>query len=460
MQGGRHASLPYVVLASLVLSFLFAMLALGMLANFQEAIARKDRELDTINEGFSIFKTRNDELTRSLERLSGMREIQMSSHFENFSDVLQNIFNVTHMTTEAKALTIYMESARATQTYAKAHMSWPESADVVIGEIYIFFEEEVLLEDEDKAIFELDQVDMNDWEEKGEINAMLYKDNRQVGLFRNRSLHGKDVPVDEALARLRHWVRGFSVKSQGVHDCWESHQPAALHQSNRILISVPILSQRIVVGVLCAEFLPEEHSEDGCKKMTAGLQQTLCDFGKSIGQPLKKEELYELATKDGLTGLFNKVHYQTQLGEIYHRMVRYKRPLSFIYIDIDHFKKVNDTHGHQNGDVVLKGVAHIVSESIRKTDIAFRYGGEELCVLLPETPLDEATGVAEKLRRGIQDFSFPLNAGGDISVTASFGVSTLNESMHKPEDLVEAADQALYRAKRSGRNRVIAAMVP
>ena len=161
-----------------------------------------------------------------------------------------------------------------------------------------------------------------------------------------------------------------------------------------------------------------------------------------------------MAIKDGLTGLFNKAHFEMQLNDHFHRMQRYKRDLSLIQMDIDHFKSVNDKYGHLMGDQVLKGVARILSDNVRRSDIAFRVGGEEMCVLLVETSIGEALGVAEKLRAILERAEFPLKNNGQLKVTASFGVADLNSGARRPEDLIEMADAALYRAKAAGRNRV------
>ncbi|HUF17851.1 MAG TPA: GGDEF domain-containing protein, partial [Thermoanaerobaculia bacterium] len=130
------------------------------------------------------------------------------------------------------------------------------------------------------------------------------------------------------------------------------------------------------------------------------------------------------------------------------------RPLSLALIDIDFFKKINDTHGHAAGDEVLREVSNIFTTSIRAADIAARYGGEEFTVMMPETDLSDGVQVAEKIREIIESHTFHTEAG-DIPVTVSIGVATFPRSkMQSARELIEAADKALYRAKRSGRNQV------
>lgn len=172
-----------------------------------------------------------------------------------------------------------------------------------------------------------------------------------------------------------------------------------------------------------------------------------------------KEELRRLAMTDALTGLFNRRHFNQVAKEEIGRALRYRRPLSVMAFDIDHFKRVNDTFGHSNGDRVLAMIARITREVLRTTEVAARYGGEEFIVLLPETPALAAAEVAERLRTEIEEAVLPSERG-PIAVTASFGVSdALQCSDAKPEEqvlseFVSSADRAMYASKAAGRNRV------
>lgn len=174
----------------------------------------------------------------------------------------------------------------------------------------------------------------------------------------------------------------------------------------------------------------------------------------------ESEEAFRvLAITDSLTGLYNRRHFnQLALAEI-SRVVRHTRPLSVIMLDIDFFKRVNDTYGHTLGDTVLKMVARTAKETFRASDVLARYGGEEFVVLLPETPLAGAVNVAERLRRQIEATPTPTEKG-PISVTVSLGVNDyLGEIEAKPHERILAefigkADQALYASKNAGRNRV------
>jgi len=166
----------------------------------------------------------------------------------------------------------------------------------------------------------------------------------------------------------------------------------------------------------------------------------------------KKKSLHDLAYHDNLTGLLNRRSFDKMISDEWKRRQRYKRPLSLIMIDIDHFKKVNDRYGHQRGDSVLKTVAGIILDNVRSSDYACRYGGEEIAVILPETSLRRALVTAEKLRTLVEKQVREIE---NIPVTISLGVGTYLRNMKRPDDLIAAADRALYRAKKEGRNRVI-----
>jgi diguanylate cyclase (GGDEF)-like protein len=168
---------------------------------------------------------------------------------------------------------------------------------------------------------------------------------------------------------------------------------------------------------------------------------------------------YELARHDELTHLYNRRALEEILADEVARAVRYQRPLSVLMIDFDHFKDVNDRHGHGAGDGVLRDGALVILGELRVTDQATRYGGEEFCVILPETGASESLAFAERVRGAMEAHVFRV-VGGDgapveVRITASVGLSTLGESVDSAERLIRAADSALYSAKETGRNRVV-----
>jgi len=168
---------------------------------------------------------------------------------------------------------------------------------------------------------------------------------------------------------------------------------------------------------------------------------------------IHEEKLKEYATKDSLTGLFNRRHFFETGDSELKRHTRHKRPVSVIIADADYFKKVNDTCGHQAGDEVLKAISSIIMNSIRSEDTAARIGGEEFAVLLPETSIEKALVIAERIREKISMAETETHSG-PVSITLSLGVAEYNYAEDDIFTLINCADKALYTAKRNGRNRV------
>ncbi len=173
---------------------------------------------------------------------------------------------------------------------------------------------------------------------------------------------------------------------------------------------------------------------------------------------IKNYQLYEkqvqLATTDGMTGLFNHRYFQEALGREISRSRRYGAPVSLLYMDIDHFKIFNDTYGHQVGDEVLKLVSRAIRRNLRDSDVACRYGGEELVAILPDTDLQGAYIAGEKIRQAIENLSFPVDSKR-VTVTISIGVATYPLNAGDKASLIEASDHALYIAKEGGRNQSV-----
>lgn len=169
------------------------------------------------------------------------------------------------------------------------------------------------------------------------------------------------------------------------------------------------------------------------------------------------KQTIELAVTDPLTGLNNRRYLDNHLNVLFNRSMARGRPLSVLITDIDRFKHVNDTYGHDGGDQVLKEFANRVRSTVRGADLACRYGGEEFVVVMPDTSPEVAAAVAERLRAAIESTSFLLKSSGEtLNITASFGISSRIASVITPDQLMKQADLALYEAKNTGRNRVVA----
>jgi two-component system cell cycle response regulator len=183
---------------------------------------------------------------------------------------------------------------------------------------------------------------------------------------------------------------------------------------------------------------------------------------KSLQDDMRKtnELLKELSITDHLTHLYNRRYLMAELEIEFQRTLRKNGALCLVLIDVDHFKLVNDTFGHQNGDMVLAAIAEALQVELRRYDIAARYGGEEFAMFLPDTSLGEGQIVAERLRCSVQEIAFPPPLE-DVAITISQGIAALpSPRITSVDALIKAADEALYLAKRMGRNRVETATVP
>jgi two-component system cell cycle response regulator len=164
----------------------------------------------------------------------------------------------------------------------------------------------------------------------------------------------------------------------------------------------------------------------------------------------------EMAITDALTGLFNRRYMETHLTTLVEQAAARGKPIAVMVVDIDFFKAVNDTHGHDAGDDVLREFALRIRKSIRNIDLACRYGGEEFVIVMPETDMAVATMVAERLRRRIATEPFAIQQGArNLEVTISIGIAALTDATDNAATILKRADTALYRAKRDGRNRVV-----
>ncbi len=161
-----------------------------------------------------------------------------------------------------------------------------------------------------------------------------------------------------------------------------------------------------------------------------------------------------LSITDELTKLYTRRHLESVLGQEFERAKRYGTIISVAMADIDNFKKINDTYGHQAGDYVLSEISKIFVETLRKTDFVYRYGGEEICVLMPETCIQNVMMPLERLRKNIEHKQFIFN-GKQIDVTISIGATTYSKDMRSSSDLIEKSDAALYKAKKTGKNKVV-----
>jgi len=224
------------------------------------------------------------------------------------------------------------------------------------------------------------------------------------------------------------------------------------HGSELLGLEIPMMARGEVYGLLTVQ--AEGEGAEARLDEISSLAGAVADaMSLALSNIALREKLRTQALRDPLTGLYNRRYMEDVLERYVNLAERNGSAVSAIMIDLDHFKRLNDEHGHAMGDAVLREVAAAIAGSIRPSDVACRYGGEELVVLLPDCALNEAVVKAELLRARIEGLS-ELHG---TRITASFGVASRTEAGGRAADIVSAADAALYRAKQGGRNRVEAA---
>lgn len=214
-------------------------------------------------------------------------------------------------------------------------------------------------------------------------------------------------------------------------------------------IIIPLVFDKKLIGGIC--FYTRSDTDYASFRYFDIMISELLAIFKMKYQYTEKEFMSVL---DGLTGLYNRRQFELGLEQEFNRTKRHPADFSLAILDIDFFKKVNDTYGHQYGDYVLKTVAELMKSSFRKTDLLYRYGGEELVMIMPETGIDGASIPVQRLRRAVEEYNFDYN-GVKAKVTVSIGLTKNFGEFKSAADLLKSADEALYRAKESGRNRVI-----
>ena len=259
----------------------------------------------------------------------------------------------------------------------------------------------------------------------------------------------EDAPLQDAISPSDCWAikRGKLHLNLAGDDalCCDHHHPGL------VAMDIPMMARGEVYGLLMVQQDGATAAED--VELITEVAIALADaMSLSLSNLALRERLRTQALRDALTGLYNRRYIEDALERCADLAGRTKSPLSVVMIDLDHFKKINDEHGHAMGDTLLAETASAILGAIRPCDIACRYGGEELVVLLPDCTLEEAGNKAEMLRMRIER----LSDRHGIPLSASFGIATIPETSTL-RDVMSDADRALYRAKQDGRNRVVPA---
>ena len=214
-------------------------------------------------------------------------------------------------------------------------------------------------------------------------------------------------------------------------------------------IIIPLIFDKKLIGGICF-YTRQDVDYSSFRYFDIMISELLAIF-KMKYQYTEKEFMSVL---DGLTGLYNRRQFEIGLEQECNRTKRHPSDFSLAILDIDFFKKVNDNYGHQYGDYVIKTVADLMKQSFRKTDLLYRYGGEELVMIMPETNIEGALIPVQRLRRMVEEYDFDYN-GVKAKVTVSIGLTMNYSNLNNSADILKTADEALYRAKEGGRNRVV-----
>lgn len=271
------------------------------------------------------------------------------------------------------------------------------------------------------------------------------------------------VTRDRRLKILIHWGRyaligeqyaaSLALPEESEH--WEQvalYDPEGIRNIHRVL---PLKSDSRLLGVILLG--PEPEGSSGAGSVLQILSEHL---SLALTNLKLREQLMREASHDPLTGLYNRRYLHNWLGPELVRSARHGRTLSLMMIDIDHFKRLNDSLGHEAGDLALQGIANFIHEQIRESDIACRFGGEEIILVLPEASLPHARERATDLLQGIRQLRLHTRTGQPIpQLTVSIGLATYPQHADSAEPLIRAADQAMYRAKSEGRDRICTAEV-
>jgi diguanylate cyclase (GGDEF)-like protein len=213
----------------------------------------------------------------------------------------------------------------------------------------------------------------------------------------------------------------------------------------RSIVCIPMIVYSDVIGVI--NVTNKRHGKD----FTDEDVEMLKAVADQAAVAINKAQLWDMAVTDSLTGLFVRRYFMVKLAEELHRAQRYNNTLSIVMADLDRFKNINDTYGHDAGDRVLKAIGKFLQQNVRDVDVVARYGGEEFVIMIPEAANDAAHILSERLRKNLSEVKFENLP----SVTFSLGIATFPHDAVDPEDLIKKADAAMYAAKRAGRNQVV-----
>ncbi|MBN2710804.1 MAG: GGDEF domain-containing protein [Planctomycetes bacterium] len=405
-------------------------------------------------------------LRHQIETLTAHREVsRAASQHTSFEDFLDEIAGVVHDLAGARNLTVFLADESSTGPVPRAFYTLSRATDICLsitdaGGVMLMNDMDP--EDEDECVLDAEllgakKLNVTPRGAQALVSGTLTYKGADIGLVRLTLNHvdPENLPSISTIGTLMAGELGrVRLDCRNVVESMVHRKPLHSVQSRRMAdIACPLSIDSEQIGVVKVSFDLKADDDDASMSLNERAR-LLSDSAKHIARAIHSERIYEQAIKDQLTGLFNKRYMLSQLEGYFNVASRHDTHLSVILIDIDHFKKVNDTWGHLTGDIILREVSAILLDGVRSCDTPCRYGGEELAVILPEGSLDGSVGLAERLREAIEQKEYISDKGQPLHVTASFGVAKFRPGMRRLEDLISHADAALYESKENGRNRV------
>jgi diguanylate cyclase (GGDEF)-like protein len=265
---------------------------------------------------------------------------------------------------------------------------------------------------------------------------------------------GEAPPPEQVFAPDDCWALRRGKAQMGGED---TTAPPCAHVpgQTRAYLCVPLMSHGEAIGLL--HVLPASPEENRLERKQRLTQTVAGQLGLALANLKMQENLRDMAVRDPLTGLFNRRYLEETLEREFLRATRQGAPIALIMVDIDHFKRYNDTYGHDAGDVLLRELGAFMQRWCRGSDVACRYGGEEFVLTLPDCSLNIACQRAEEMRQVVKTLQVRHGHQTLEAITLSFGVAAFPEHADNPDAVLNAADAALYQAKQQGRDRVVAA---
>ena len=406
---------------------------------------------------------------RCLERAQANKYTLGSAYWDETLQAAVIVITQPILTANERLLGVLMAKLNF-RTISKILMKYAQGE---IGELYLITKEGFLLVSSQAISAKfletklLDSTTKKLYSQEGEPNAYLgYHSQPVVGTLKRMSELGWGVVAEKEKAkayaqivRLRNLtlalvvgllfligLAAYLLSLSLVRPLNRLTRGAGKVAAGDLEVDVPV-SSRSEVGYLTEVF------NDMVGRLRQGREE-LAAINETLRQ--KNVELHEISIRDGLTGLYNRKHLMETLDKEVNRSQRHSHSFSFLVIDIDHFKKYNDTYGHLAGDEVLSRLASVFKKSIRSSDYAARYGGEEFIIMLPEIGPEQGVEAAERIRNKVAEENF-AGEGESIEVTISVGVASYPENGEDAQSVIRNADAALYEAKELGRNRVVLA---